>query len=505
MRQPDGHAVERHPEETRAGGLAPLAVLPVFVPLRGQRAVVIGGHAGAAWKARLLASAGACVDVIAEEISDEMHAAPQSVPDGAVALHARAWRPDDLAGARFVVVALEDEVDAQAAVAAARQAGAIVNAVDRPHLCDVQFGAIVNRSPLVVGISTDGAAPVLAQTLRSKIEALIPLGLARWLDAAKAWRAEVADRIACMTARRAFWQRFADRAYQEPDRSPTREDLDDLLAGGAGDKEGSIVLVGAGPGDPELMTLKAVRALRSADVVLYDDLVSPEVLAFARREARTLLVGKTGHRPSCRQDDINALMVGLARQGKRVVRLKSGDPGVFGRAGEEIAAARAAGIRVAVVPGVTAAQGAAASLSVSLTARGVARRVQYVTGHDRDARLPDDLDGAALADPSVTTVVYMPRKTLPALVARALAAGLPPTTPAIAVASASRPDERDVITTVASLAEDIEALAAGPCVVMIGEAMRAAARERLSDDVSQYSSRGPACMTAMRNSVAARV
>nr|WP_207199382.1 siroheme synthase CysG [Rhodoplanes elegans] len=479
--------------------------MPVFVPLRGQRAVVIGGNAGAAWKARLLASAGARVDVIADEMSDEMRAAPQSVPDGIVVLHARGWRPDDLEAARVVIVAVEDEAEAQAAVAAARRAGAIVNAVDRPHLCDVQFGAIVNRSPLVVGISTDGAAPVLAQTLRSKIEALIPVGLARWLDAAKAWRAEVAGRFVTMTARRAFWQRFADRAFLEPDRCPTRDDLDDLLAGDAGASEGAITLVGAGPGAPELMTLKAVRALRSADVVLYDDLVSPEVLAFARREARTLLVGKTGHRPSCRQDDINALMVGLARQGKRVVRLKSGDPGVFGRAGEEIAAARAAGIAVAVVPGVTAAQGAAASLSVSLTARGVARRVQYVTGHDRDARLPDDLDGAALADPSVTTVVYMPRKTLPALVARALAAGLPPTTPAVAVANATRTDERDVITTVAALVHDIDALTTGPCVVIIGEAMRAAARDGCSDDLSPYSSRGRACMTAMRNSAAARV
>ncbi|MFD2184581.1 siroheme synthase CysG [Rhodoplanes azumiensis] len=500
MPQPD-----RHPEETHAGGLAPLAVLPVFVPLRGQRAVVIGGSAGAAWKARLLASAGALVDVIAEAMSDEMRAAPQSVPDGAVALHARAWRPEDFEGARVVVVALEDEADAQAAVAAARRAGAIVNAVDRPHLCDVQFGAIVNRSPLVVGISTDGAAPVLAQTLRSKIEALIPVGLARWLDAAKTWRAEVADRVASMTARRGFWQRFADRAFHEPDRSPTRDDLDELLAGGAGEGEGTITLVGAGPGDPELMTLAAVRALRSADVVLYDDLVAPEVLAFARREARTLLVGKTGHRPSCRQDDINALMVGLARRGKRVVRLKSGDPGVFGRAGEEIAAARAAGIAISVVPGVTVAQGAAAGLSVSLTARGVARRVQYVTGHDRDARLPDDVDGTTLADPSVTTVVYMPRKTLPALVARALAAGLPPTTPAVAIVNATRTDERDVITSVAGLLRAVEALPSGPCVVMIGEAMRAAVSRSLADDVSQHSARAPACMTAMRKSAAVRV
>nr|WP_284700994.1 siroheme synthase CysG [Rhodoplanes tepidamans] len=473
--------------------------MPVFVRLRGRRAVVLGGNAGAAWKARLLASAGAHVDVIATDLSDEMRETAGVAPDGSVALHQRPWAAEDFHGARFVIVAPEEAGEARRAVDIARKSGAIVNAVDRPELCDVQFGAIVNRSPLVVGISTDGAAPVLAQTLRSKIESLIPLGLAGWLDAAKRWRGEVAARIGGMTMRRAFWQRFADRAFAEPDRRPTRDDLDDLLAGGAGEGAGDITLVGAGPGDPELMTLAAVRALRSADVVLYDDLVSDDVLAFARREARTLLVGKTGHRPSCRQDDINALMVGLARQGKRVVRLKSGDPGVFGRATEEIAAARAAGVAVAIVPGVTAAQGAAARLGVSLTERAVARRVQYVTGHDRDGRLPATLDGAALADPSVTTVVYMPKKTLPALVARACTAGLPPTTPAVAVVNATRAGERHVITTVGALVEEVAALPAGPCLVMIGEAMRSARRDGLAAASAPIGSGDNACMAAMQN------
>ncbi|RAI41033.1 siroheme synthase CysG [Rhodoplanes roseus] len=489
---------DRRPEETRAGGLAPLAVLPVFVPLRGHRAVVLGGNAGAAWKARLLASAGARVDVIAAELSEGMREAPGTVPDGSVTLHQRPWAAGDLAGARVVIVALEDAEEAQRAVDVARQSGAIVNAVDRPELCDVQFGAIVNRSPLVVGISTDGAAPVLAQTLRSRIEALVPVGLARWLAAAKLWRDEVAGRIASMPARRAFWQRFADRAFGEPDRAPTPDDLDDLLAGGTDETGGSVTLVGAGPGDPELLTLAAVRALRGADVVLYDDLVSPDVLAFARREARTMLVGKTGHRPSCRQEDINVLMIGLARQGKRVVRLKSGDPGVFGRGGEEIAAAHEAGIPVAIVPGVTAAQGAAARLGVSLTERGVARRVQYVTGHDRDGALPEDLNGAALADPGVTTAVYMPRRTVPALVARALAAGLPAATPAVAIVDATRPGERRVITTVGDLKDAIATLPAGPCLVLIGDVLRAARSGVRAPAADLGVSGEEQCMTAMR-------
>ena len=242
-----------------------------------------------------------------------------------------------------------------------------------------------------------------------------------------------------------------------------------------GTNGGSVTLVGAGPGDPELLTLKAVRALQNADVILFDNLVAPEILDFARREAKKLLVGKTGHGPSCRQDDINALMVKLAKQGRRVVRLKGGDPMVFGRAGEEIAACRQAGIPVDVVPGITAAQGAAARLGVSLTQRDTARRLQYVTGHDRHGVLPD-LDWASLADPAVTTVVYMPTRTLAGLGEKAIAAGLDPSTPAVAVARATRPDETIVTATIATLADVLADRAPhGPLLVMIGWALADAA------------------------------
>ena len=185
---------------------------------------------------------------------------------------------------------------------------------------------------------------------------------------------------------------------------------------GAAVENGSVTLVGAGPGDPELLTLRAVRALQSADVILFDDLVSRDVLDFARREARKMLVGKTGFGPSCKQEDINALMVSLAKQGKRVVRLKGGDPLIFGRAGEEIEACQAANIAVDVVPGITAAQGAAARLGIPLTDRKHARRLQYVTGHASDGALPADLDWQSLADPATTTAIYMPTRTLAALV-----------------------------------------------------------------------------------------
>jgi uroporphyrin-III C-methyltransferase/precorrin-2 dehydrogenase/sirohydrochlorin ferrochelatase len=266
-----------------------------------------------------------------------------------------------------------------------------------------------------------------------------------------------------------------------PDRAPNESDLSALLTNAPGET-GSVTLVGAGPGDPELLTLRAVRALQSADVILFDDLVSKDILDFARREAKTMLVGKTGHAPSCRQDDINALMVSLAKSGRAVVRLKGGDPMIFGRADEEIAACRAAGIPIEVVPGITTAQGAAGRLLVSLTRRGEARRVQYITGHSRGGKLPADIDWNSLADPAVTTVVYMPTQTLPELVSAALKAGLDPRTPAVAVVSATRADERVTAATIADLPVRLAAQpVTGPVVVMIGRAfsdhLQPAARE----------------------------
>jgi uroporphyrin-III C-methyltransferase / precorrin-2 dehydrogenase / sirohydrochlorin ferrochelatase len=212
-----------------------------------------------------------------------------------------------------------------------------------------------------------------------------------------------------------------------------------------------------------------VRALQSADVILFDDLVSTDVLDFARREAKKMLVGKTGHRPSCRQDEINALMISLAKAGRRVVRLKGGDPLIFGRADEEISACREAGIAVEVVPGITTAQGAASRLLVSLTRRGDARRVQYITGHARDGKLPADIDWTSIADPAATTVIYMPTRTLAELVAHALEAGLDPQTPAVAVERATRSDECVIAATIADLPARLTAEPpSGPVVVLIG-------------------------------------
>jgi uroporphyrin-III C-methyltransferase / precorrin-2 dehydrogenase / sirohydrochlorin ferrochelatase len=464
--------MSRTPSDIGATRIGPLARLPAFFALENKRAVVAGGTPAATWKAELLSAAGARVEVFAAAAGEEMRALAAAPPRGAVIVHDRAWSADDLAGAAIAVADCADDAEAARFAAAARAAGVPVNVIDRPTFCDFSFGAIVNRSPLVIGISTDGASPVFGQAIRAKIEALIPKGFARWADAARAWRPRVQALKLPFRGRRNFWERFADRAVAAPNAAPSEADLDALLQPTSEPNGGAVVLVGAGPGDPELLTLRAVRALQSADVILFDDLVAPDILDFARREAKKMLVGKTGHAPSCKQDDINALMISLAKAGRRVVRLKGGDPMIFGRADEEIAACRKAGIAVDVVPGITTAQGAASRLLVSLTRRGVARRVQYLTGHGRDGKLPTDIDWASVADPAVTTVVYMPTKTLPELVANAVQAGLDPATPAVAVERATRADERVVASTIADLPARLAAEPpSGPLIVIIGRAL----------------------------------
>jgi uroporphyrin-III C-methyltransferase/precorrin-2 dehydrogenase/sirohydrochlorin ferrochelatase len=459
--------------------MEPLARLPVFLGLDGKRAVLAGGSAAAAWKAELLSAAGAQIDVYAAEPSDELLLIAADPPKGAITVHRRAYAADDLKGASIAIGAFEDDAAASVFAKAARAAGVPVNVIDKPAFCDFSFGAIVNRSPLVIGISTDGAAPVFAQAIRAKLEAMLPQGFAAWAAAAHRWRTAVKASGLPFAGRRKFWHLFTQHAVTHATDTPSQTDFDRFIAEvkGAGQtvENGTVTLVGAGPGDPELLTLRAVRALQSADVILFDDLVSRDVLDFARREARKMLVGKTGFGPSCKQDDINALMVGLAKQGKRVVRLKGGDPLIFGRAGEELEACQAAGIAVDVVPGITAAQGAAARLNLPLTDRGHARKLQYVTGHAKDGKLPADIDWRALADPAATTAIYMPTRTLEELIARATADGLDPATPALAIARATRPDQAVVAAPIGELVARMHAARLpGPVLVMLGKVTAAA-------------------------------
>ena len=473
------------PARRAPGRIEPLSALPVFAKLDGRPVLVVGGEEGAAWKAELLAAAGARVTMVlggadAEGFGEAALEIAARVP--ALRLDPRPWEARDLWGRaapdatgvapdRPALALIDTECHGEAAAFATlgRAAGVTVNCIDKPAHCEVQFGSIVNRSPVVVGISTDGAAPILGQAIRRRVEALLPPAIRDWGALLAKGRAGVLSRLPDRAARRRFFERVADLAF----RAPAPERLD-ALVGEAGRERGGghVTLVGAGPGDASLLTVKAVRALQSADVILFDALVSDEVLELARREAKRMLVGKRGGRDSCRQEEINALMLQLAGEGRRVVRLKSGDPMVFGRAGEEIDALRAAAIPHEVVPGVTAAQALAAEAKVSLTHRAEARSVRFVTGHGRDGRLPADLDWRGLADPGTTLAVYMGARTAPLLAARLLGEGADPETPVLAASAVSRAGTRRWRGPLSSLEAGVATLDAdAPILIAIGAAM----------------------------------
>ena len=463
-------APPRKPDETREPFMSGLATLPVFFKLHGKKVVLVGGEEGAAWKAELLQAAGADLHVIAPNpcarlVELETHAS-------GVTLARREWAPADLDGATLALGDMETEAEALKFQAAARARGIPMNIIDKPKFCDFQFGSIVDRSPLVIAISTDGAAPVFGQAVRAKIETLIPNGFRGWAQAAKNWRPLVQAADLSFRARRRIWEHFTRAALDAPESKPDEAAFRALLTEEAAlspPTKGRVILVGAGPGDPELLTLKAVRALQSADVVLYDDLVSERTVEMARREARKIAVGKRGYKPSCGQNEITDLLIELGREGKRIVRLKGGDPMIFGRANEEILPLKAAGIEVEIIPGVTAASGAASSLGLSLTERDLARRVQFITAHSKDGTLPDDLEWAALIDPLASTAVYMGVRTLEPLSRRLLAEGIAPETPAILIERISWPDERHIAGTISDLPTKVrEAAPKGPCLVLIG-------------------------------------
>lgn len=455
------------PQETRPARMRPLAVLPAFFDLRAKRVIVAGAGDGLTWKCELAAAAGAHVEVfVPGGASPELSGLAHAPPAGSVAICARAWQPHDLCDSALAIGALEGE-EAHAFAAAARACGVPVNIVDTPELSTFSFGTVVNRSPVVVAISTAGVAPVLGQAIRARIEALLHPALAEWAAAAQGLRGAVKARVAMGAARRDIWRRFAERALAAR-AAPWEGALDDLLLQPASPHAGAVVLVGAGPGDPELLTLKALRALQSADVILYDRLVSPEILELARREARRMLVGKAGGGAHCRQDEINALMVRLAREGKRVVRLKGGDPMIFGRAAEEIAMCRAHGVPVEIVPGITAALGAAAELQIPLTDRAHAQRLQFVTGHAKSGQAPEH-DWASLARGDVTTVFYMGARTFAQMLPEMLGAGLDPSMPALAVSAACTPRRQEVAGSVVDLPGRLAELPQDePCLILVG-------------------------------------
>lgn len=418
-----------------------LAVLPVFFKLDGKKVVLAGGTDAAAWKAELMAAAGATVHIYSEELAPEFETLLQGVRKTQFVHHTRPWATDIFDCAAIAIADAESDGEAKAFYCAAKSAGVPVNVIDKPAFCEFQFGSIVNRSPAIVSISTNGVSPILGQAIRRRVETLLPSTLTAWAQFAGRIRHLTMSKLEAGTQRRTFWEVFVEKAFSRKLTEELEQEVVSNLENistNNNTKQGKVTLVGAGPGDAELLTLKAVRALQGADVILFDDLVSDDVLELARREAKRMLVGKRGGRESCKQEDINDMMISLAKSGKNVVRLKSGDPSVFGRAGEEITELESQNIAVEIVPGITSASAMAAQLGISLTHRDCAQSVRFVTGHAKNGKLPEHINWRAIADPTTTTIFYMGGRTAVEIKDTLISHGLSDATPVSICSSISR-------------------------------------------------------------------
>ena len=451
-----------------------MVTFPIFVEVGDAAPLVVGGGDLALSKVRLLLKRAPVVDVAAARLAPDFGPLEDA---GRIRRVPPAVGDSDLKGRPLVIsVTGDDETDASVS-GRARDLGVPINVPDRPALSTFSLGALVDRGTVTVAIGTDGAAPVLATRVRAEVEQSLHPRLGRLADIAREYRPRVAETFPAGATRRTFWDEVfggeAGTAILAGDEAGGRAKIEACLAGDStrSRREGRVILVGAGPGDPELLTLKAIRALKSADVVLHDGLMGPDVLDHARREATLISVAKTKGRHSRTQAEINALMVAYAREGKIVVRLKGGDPLLFGRGGEEIDTLRASGIGVEVIPGVTAATAAAASLQMPLTHREYAPSVMFISGHSAGDGSADfgGMDFGALARSRATLAVYMGRGTAPALARTLLEAGWATTVPAVAISRISQPRERRIATTIAGLASGVPLPLSGPTLLVIGE------------------------------------
>ncbi len=462
---------------------------PAFFDLNSQPVPVIGGGEAALAKARLAIAAGAKVNLIWPEIEP---AVTEELADRA-AFHHRKPEASDFDGARLVFLAIEDADEAARLAALAKRAGAQVNVVDQPDLCDFTTPSIIDRGEVTVAISTDGAAPVLGRKLRAQIEALLPQRIGALASFAQRHRDSVKAKIA-QHDRKAFWEKFFDgpvatrvlagderQAHEAMLATVNRSDTDNRS-----EAQGVVHIVGAGPGDPDLLTLKALRLLQSADVILYDRLVGDEILALARRDAERFYVGKAKADHSVPQREIEQRMIDMARAGKTVVRLKGGDPFVFGRGGEELEALKRADVDAYIVPGITAATGCAAAAGLPLTHRDFAQSVTFVTGHAKSGGEPD-LDWKALAALQNTLVVYMGVGAAANISRKLIDHGRAASTPAAVIENGTRANQKIVKGELSELAELIDAAGIkGPALLVIGETAALAHDQSISEFVQPF-------------------
>ena len=448
---------------------------PIFLAVAGRRIVISGGGETALAKLRLLLKTKARLTVFAATPDADVE---RLAATGAIRLIRRPLAPGDALCAVLFYAANDDDAEDQRVAALARADGALVNIVD--NLADSAFitPAIVDRDPVVIAIGTEGAAPVLARAIKAELEERLPVQLGLLARIGKAFR-HAADALPMGRKRREFWGDYyfnsGPQALETAGETGVKNVLDALLQShlAATPKQGHVDLVGAGPGDPELLTLKARKALDAADVVIYDRLVTPEILELARREAVLIDAGKEGFGTAMAQDDINALIVAHAQKGALVVRLKSGDPTVFGRLDEEIAAIEAANISYRIIPGITAASAAVANIGQSLTQRGRNSSVRFLTGHDTEGFA--EHDWRALARPGEVAAIYMGKKTARFIQGRLLMHGADPATPVTVIENASRPDQRVLSCTLSDLEPTLtRAALTGPALMLYGIAPRQA-------------------------------
>ncbi|RJQ48232.1 MAG: uroporphyrinogen-III C-methyltransferase [Gammaproteobacteria bacterium] len=447
--------------------------LPVFLNIRGKPCLIAGGGEVAVRKARLLLRAGARVSVAAPALGSSLQ---ELAAQGKITHHAREVSAHDLNECALVIAATDDHAVNQRVSELAAQKNIPVNVVDNPALCSFIMPSIVDRSPVLIAVSSGGAAPALTRLLRARLETLIPAAYGRLAALAAEFRGKVKQRFEKPEQRRRFWESVlqglvAERVLSGQDQA-ARSALQTALDSGAdADVGGEVYLVGAGPGDPDLLTFRALRLMQQADVVLYDRLIPEQILNLVRAEAERIYVGKKAMQHTVRQEKINELLVQYARQGKRVLRLKGGDPFIFGRGGEEIDTLAEHGIPFQVAPGITAASGCAAYAGIPLTHRDYAQSCVFVTGHLKDGGM--DLNWNALVQPQQTVVVYMGLLGMDVLCRELIAHGMSAAMPAALIQQGATRAQRVLIGTLGTLPDIVQQTEVhAPTLIIIGEVVR---------------------------------
>jgi len=441
--------------------------LPLFHALSETPCLVIGGGSVATRKVRLLLDAKALVTIISPDLNDELSLL---LVDGKIKHHKRRYTAGDTQGFGLVICATNNPTTNNQVSNEAKSQHIPVNVVDQPALCSFIFPAIVDRSPMIIAVSSGGSAPVLSRTLRAKLETLLPHTLGNLAELSVKFRQTVKEHFTNVAQRRIFWERIfsgpiADMCYQGLHKKAEKALLNLLAQTDDVKANGKVYLVGGGPGDPELLTLKALRILQLADIIVYDRLVSPEVLNLARRDAERVYVGKQRSDHAVSQEGINALLINLAKQGKRVVRLKGGDPFMFGRGGEEIETLVDENIAFEVVPGITAASGCASYSGIPLTHRDHAQSCLFVTGHLKDNTV--NLDWEQLAKPNQTIVIYMGLIGLRQISEKLIERGLAASTPIALIQKGTTAEHLVIISDLHHIADKVDELKPKPPTLII--------------------------------------